>query len=172
MKNLFVSTLCLILCFSAKADGNGLDFVGKDGQQGQVTALAPNILRVTKFPDAKRPEKKSLSVILKSDGYSPKVSANSITAGKLTATVDKNGNVTFSAERKTLLKEKSTSFEMRTEGADKGAYNISQVWTLAKDEAIYGAGILQDGLMNRRNSSHYMVQNNTEDFVNSFHSAK
>ena len=168
----FVLFFLSVIIVQAQNDKNGIDFVGKNGQETHVSALAPNILRVTKYPNSQRPEKKSLSVILNSEGYSPKVNGNSITAGKLSATFDKNGNIIFSAEGKTLIKEKTNSFEMRNEGADKGAYNIVQVWTLAKDEAIYGAGILQDGLMNRRGSSHYMVQNNTEDFVNIFHSSK
>ena len=173
MKRIFFTTLLFCLFFTIEASDNGIDYSAKNGIQGKVTALAPNIIRVQKFPDNNRPEKQSLSVILNAGDYTPKVANNSLTAGDLTASIDmKTGNITFSAKGKILLREKSSSFEMRTEGADKGAFNISQIWTLAKDEAIYGAGILQDGLMNRRNSEHYMVQNNTEDFVNIFHSNK
>ena len=156
---------------------NGVEFEAKNGVKGKVIAYSPNIIRVVKYTSETMPEKQSLPVILKPENISPKinVSANSATVstGNVTAIVDlKSGAVRFSAAGKNMLKEKETSFEQRTEGADKDAYIITQTWTLDKDEALYGAGIIQDDKMNRRGTSFRMVQNNGDDYNNTFHSSK
>lgn len=156
---------------------NGVEFEAKNGVKGKVIAYSSNIIRVVKYTSDAMPEKQSLSVILKPENLSPKinVSASSATVSttNVSAIVDlKSGAVRFSAAGKNMLKEKETSFEQRTEGADKGAYVITQTWTLDKDEALYGAGIIQDDKMNRRGTSFRMVQNNGDDYNNTFHSSK
>lgn len=153
----------------------GISFSAQNGVNGQIIAVAPDIVRVIKYLGDQAPEKTSLVTLPQSQKPNAKINigkANAtMTVGNTTAKVDlRDGNVQFFAKGKTLLKEKQTTFDKRTSGADAGAYQISQTWQLQPGEAIYGGGIMQDGLLDRRNSEHYMVQNNTEDFVNIFHS--
>lgn len=188
MKNIFLIAILLAstcTVFAQKAEPthfggtlcNGVEFEAKNGVRGQVIAYTPNIIRVVKYPSATMPEKKSLSVIAE-PSVTPKISVSgnssaTVSTGIVSAVVDlKTGLVRISAKGKNLLQEKSTSFTERTSGADKGAYVINQVWTLDKDEAMYGAGIIQDNLLSRRNSKLHMVQNNGDDYTNIFHSSK
>jgi len=188
MKNIFLIAILLAstcIVFAQKAEPthfggtlcNGVEFEAKNGVRGQVIAYTPNIIRVVKYPSATMPEKKSLSVIAE-PSVSPKISVSgnssaTVSTGIVSAVVDlKTGLVRISAKGKNLLQEKSTSFTERTSGADKGAYVINQVWTLDKDEAMYGAGIIQDNLLSRRNAKLHMVQNNCDDYTNIFHSSK
>lgn len=155
----------------------GVEFEAKNGVRGMVIAYSDDIVRVVKYPGARMPEKKSLSVVanpfVTAKVSEAKGSSATVATAKMKTVVNlKNGSVQFFAAGKSLLKEKSVAFTERKEGADKGAYIVSQSFTLDKDEPIYGLGIIADGMMNRRGSHYHMVQNNTQDFVNIIHSAK
>ena len=91
---------------------------------------------------------------------------NTLTSSQLTVKVDeRTGCITFlSAKGKVLLREKA--FETGT------GSQVSQVFTLDKEEAIYGLGTIQDGKMNRRGEKKRMEQSNLEDFQNVLQSIK
>ena len=74
----------------------------------------------------------------------------------------KTGCLTFlTAKGKVLLREKSADVS-----------KVQQVFTLDKDEAIYGLGTIQNGKMNRRGEHKRMEQSNLEDFQNVLQSIK
>ena len=160
----------------------GVKFETRDGKiKGEVTVYSPNIIRVVKYPatSAQMPAKSSLSVILQPESTAITAKTGGSTATlktpEVTVTIDaKSGAVRFaSASGKSMLREKgNATFKMRTSGADKGAYEVAQTFTLDKEEAIYGLGIIQDGKMNRRKTHYHMIQGNTDDYVNIIHSAK
>ena len=91
---------------------------------------------------------------------------NTLSSSQLTVKVDeRTGCITFlSAKGKVLLREKA--FETGT------GSQVSQVFTLDKEEAIYGLGTIQDGKMNRRGEKKRMEQSNLEDFQNVLQSIK
>lgn len=137
----------------------------------KVEFYSPNIVRVTKWPTEKAfKEEKSLVVTLQPQ-QGIKVCKNeneysaTLSCGKLSVKIDKrSGRLQFLSSGQNLLREKSFSFEERTEGADKGSYKVNQTYTLDKQEAIYGLGTIQDGRLNRRGTSIFMEQSNLQDF--------
>ena len=76
------------------------------------------------------------------------------------------------AKGRTLLREGKHSFEACNSGADRGAWQVAQSFTLDKEEAIYGLGTWQNGKMNRRGEHKRMEQSNLEDFQNVLQSIK
>ena len=91
---------------------------------------------------------------------------NTLSSSQLTVKVDeRTGCITFlSAKGKVLLRERA--FETGT------GSQVSQVFTLDKEEAIYGLGTIQNGKMNRRGEKKRMEQSNLEDFQNVLQSIK
>ena len=146
--------------------------VKTNGTTTEVTFYTPEIVRVVKYPsDARPPAKKSYVVTLTPQadlkvGLKESGAKTTLTSSALTVTIDKRtGLVQFLAKGKNLLKEKSYGFEPRTSGPDKGSFRTTIVYQLDKDEPIYGLGAIQDGKMNRRNSTHRMMeQSNLQDY--------
>jgi alpha-D-xyloside xylohydrolase len=136
-------------------------------------------VRVLKSPGGKTFDKKSLSVIevpQKTD-FRIKQTGDEISLKSKNVQVNlnlKNGKISFSTSKgKSLLNEKEAG-SVFTDFNDAGikTFTVSQSFVLDKDEAIYGLGIQQKGKMVQRNLKLYMVQNNTEDFIPFFQSAK
>ena len=94
-------------------------------------------------------------------------------SGGLKVAVANDGTVRFFTMKGILLlKEGAWGFEERTAGVDKGARIVRQTFLPEADEAFYGLGILQDGQLNLRGKTRYMVQDNTEDYVSIVQSVK
>ena len=177
-----MTPLCTLMAQKTLSTEHGVYFETKNGDvKGEVMVYSPEIVRVMKYPgsNAAAPEKKSLSVIMQPAKVPFTAKAGGAKASLKTSALNVDIDAATGAVRvatakgKVLLAEKgNASFNERTAGADKGAYEVGQTWTLSKDECIYGLGILQDGKMNRRNTERHMVQGNTEDFVNIVHSSK
>ncbi len=172
MKRLFFTSL-LIACslLWAKADDNNSISCKVQGTSLNVTFFSPEIVHVVRYPEnASGPTRKSLVVTMKPDTklhLHKTESSSKITMGSnvLTVTVDKrSGLVQFLSKGKNLLREKSFEFEERQSGPDKGAYRVTQVYQLDKNEPIYGLGTIQDGKLNRRGTHKHMEQSNLEDF--------
>ncbi|HKM93719.1 MAG TPA: TIM-barrel domain-containing protein, partial [Prolixibacteraceae bacterium] len=145
----------------------------------EIQFYEPGIVRILKWPKGTTFSKESLSVI-KTPGQTKFKAAQS--GNELTLKSEKlqvvlnltNGKVTFkNLNGEILLNEKEGGAQF-TDFDDAGnkTFNISQSYTLDSDEAIYGLGILQNGKMVQRNLEINMVQNNTQDFVTFFQSAK
>lgn len=109
----------------------------------KVTFYSPSIVRVTKYPGTEIPETKSFSVIktpgkvdLKTENKSDAIILSS---GKITATLGKDGNVSFSSpDGKKLLAEQYNSHAPCANAVDAGKYKVSQSWRLEPEEVILG----------------------------------
>ncbi len=145
----------------------------------EVQFYSPEIVRVVKYLPGQKIDKKSLSVVKQAGEAAFSVNESdtiiAIVTEALTVNVNKiSGAVSYmSAEGKMLLTEKpgSSTFKPFNDAGEE-TYSIKQSFTLEKDEAIYGLGILQNGKMSQRNQQVHMVQNNTWDFTTFFQSVK
>lgn len=146
---------------------------------GEVIFYSPSIVRIVKYPSAEMPDKKSYPVIKTPENVQVSYTQNGntvcMTAGKMTVTLDvATGKVTYADSKgKVLLKEKTegTNFIPRKD-ADRDAYTVSQAFSLAPDEAIYGLGQRQSGAMNHRNQQIHLSNVNTNICIPYFTSEK
>ncbi len=145
----------------------------------EVQFYSPEIVRVVKYLPGQKIDKKSLSVVKQAGEAAFSVNESdtiiAIVTEALTVNVNKiSGALSYiSAKGKMLLTEKSGSGIFKPfNDAGEETYSIKQSFTLEKDEAIYGLGILQNGKMSQRNQQVHMVQNNTWDFTTFFQSVK
>ncbi|MBP8687319.1 MAG: DUF4968 domain-containing protein, partial [Prevotella sp.] len=139
----------------------------------KVEFYTPSIVRIVKVPTGHTFNKKSLVVIASPQDVAITRNGNKVTSDSLSIAIDNIGRVTFKDKKgKILLKEKNCKFDLRTDGADKGAYKVTQTFTLEKDEPVYGLGTIQNGILNRRNTHKLMEQSNLEDFQNVVQSIK
>jgi len=140
----------------------------------QVEFYTPSIVRIVKMPAGTDISNQSLVVTAKPADVKVNTSANAITSSELTVKIDpKSGALTFqTAKGKVLLREKSCAFGALTPQASNLTSQTRQVFTLDKNEAIYGLGTIQNGKMNRRGEHKRMEQSNLEDFQNVLQSIK
>ena len=139
----------------------------------KVEFYTPSIVRIVKIPTGHTFNKKSLVVIANPLDVAITRNGNNIASDSLSITVDNLNRITFKDKKgKLLLKEKNSKFVLLTDGADKGAYKVSQTFSLEKDEPVYGLGTIQNGILNRRNTHKLMEQSNLEDFQNVVQSIK
>ena len=180
MKRILSFLFVAVTVIATKAQiTNGVELTAAD-MNINVTFYSPDIVRVTKAPlNSKALPQKSEVVTMSPQSSLPISSSSSastvrLKSTSLTVTVDRRtGLISFaSANGKSLLKEKTTAFEQRTQGTDKGRYIVSMTYQLDKDEAIYGLGTVQDGKLNRRGLSKRVEQGNLEDFQNIVQSVK
>ena len=145
-------------------------------QQVRVTFLTPDIVRIEKSADGAARQQKSVAVTLQPGEVAVKTAqsgtATSYSSSALKVTVT-GSTVTFATRGgKRLLTDGACTLTPLTSGPDKGACEVSQAFTLDKDEPIYGLGMLQNGKLSQRGENRMMVQSNTEDFSNFFQSLK
>jgi alpha-D-xyloside xylohydrolase len=145
----------------------------------EIQFFSPKIVRVVKYQSDSVPRKTSLSVIKKPATIPFKIKEDgnivSLTSDAIHVQIDtRTGNVTHSRlDGSTLLQEKTgTSAFTPFNDAGSSTYSVGQTFTLERDEAIYGLGILQNGKMSQRNQKVKMVQNNTWDYIPFFQSVK
>ena len=145
----------------------------------EIQFYNPSIVRVLKSPEGRTFKKNSLSVILepKKTDFEINLEGDELSLISKNIQVNmnlKNGKISFfTYSGKVLLNEKKDS-AVFTDFNDAGVktYTVCQAFVLDKDEPIYGLGILQNGKMMQRNQKVYMVQNNTQDYIPFFLSAK
>ena len=126
-------------------------------QEMKVEFVTPSIVHVVKGQPTK-----SLVVTAKPEQVTVARQGNTYKSSELTVKQDAQGNLTFlTAKGKVLLREKNCDIS-----------KVQQVFTLDKDEAIYGLGTIQNGKMNRRGEHKRMEQSNLEDFQNVLQSIK
>ena len=135
-------------------------FVSVCGQAQEVSVefLTPGIVHVVKGQPTK-----SLVVTAKPESVAAVQKGNSWSSSELMVRLNPATKcLTFlTVKGRVLLREK---------GCDVS--QVRQTFTLAKDEAIYGLGTIQNGKMNRRGESKRMEQSNLEDFQNVLQSIK
>ena len=127
-------------------------------QDVKIEFFTPSIVHIVKGQPTK-----TLVVTAKPEQVTVRQQGNVWSSSELTVKLDpKTKCLTFStAKGKLLLREKS---------CDLG--KVQQVFTLDKDEAIYGLGTIQNGKMNRRGEHKRMEQSNLEDFQSVLQSIK
>ncbi len=143
----------------------------------KVTFYSPSIVRVTKYPGTQVPETKSFSVIktpgkvdLKTENKSDAIILSS---GKITATLGKDGNVSFtSPDGKKLLAEQYNSHAPCANAVDAGKYKVSQSWRLEPEEVILGLGQRQNKNLNQRGQYVRLWSGNTNITIPYFTSEK
>ncbi len=126
-------------------------------QEVSVEFFTPSIVHVVKGKPTK-----SLVVIAKPENVPCRTGKGEWKSSELTVRLDKQGRLTFlTAKGGVLLCEQHCDVSQ-----------VQQVFTLDKDEAIYGLGTIQNGKMNRRGEKKRMEQSNLEDFQNVLQSIK
>lgn len=149
------------------------------GENSELHICSDEIVRVTHRPTTAAVKK--TSYIAKSDW--PKVPFTQSRRGD-TVTLEtakllvqgsvSTGRVTFMDKltRKVVLQEKSHRFTaVKDMGMD--TYQVEQVWAeTSADEALYGGGSYQNGLINFKNAPVQMIQFNTEAIVPFFVSSE
>ncbi len=144
-----------------------------------IEFYSPAIVRLIKTPAGSSEKKISLSVT-KTPGKTDLTitdANNIVTLSSKLLNVMYNlqtGKIIFSDSKgNILLNEKDNGTELTpTMDATEQSFKVRQAFLLDKTEAIYGLGQQQRGKMIQRNLEMYMLQNNTEDFVPFFQSAK
>jgi len=137
----------------------------------EIQFYGPSTVRVLKSPMGKTFEKKSLSVVKTPQAVKFTVKKQgdivSLKSNKLKVDVDlKSGKIsyyTLSGEQ--LLSEKEGATFTDFNDAGSKTYTINQLFTLDKNEDIYGLGQQQRGKLSLRNTKLNMVQGNTDDYV-------
>jgi alpha-D-xyloside xylohydrolase len=131
-----------------------------------------NIVRVQKWTKGSSDIKKSLVVIIdtlqkvdvkveQKDGF-----VVLQTAALIVKISEKDGAVSyFDVSNKQILKEKGASEFTKYTSPNENAWSVKQSFELSKDEAIYGLGSHQNGIMNYRNNEVKLVQTNTNDAI-------
>ena len=134
----------------------------------RVEFYTPSIVHIVKGQPTK-----TLVVTAQPETVEVTRNGNTLSSKTVMVKVDpKTGAVTFSSKGKVLLREKKMELTPITTGNDAGKYQVQQVFSLDKDEAIYGLGTIQNGKMNRRGEHKRMEQSNLEDFQNVLQSIK
>lgn len=145
----------------------------------EIQWFTPQTIRIVKYPTGTNVDKKSLSVIatpLKQQLQTSQKGNIVTTKSKLlcahlnTAT----GVVTFiKPNGEILLSEVVDGFAFSPiNDAGRSSYSTYQAFDTDEDEALYGLGQLQNGLMSQRDIRKVLVQGNQEDVTPFFQSTK
>jgi alpha-D-xyloside xylohydrolase len=186
MKNLFPLFLSLLLLSSfdkaytqdfqkitngVKTEVNGIYI--------EVQFMDTHIVRIVKYPVKDAYDKKSLVVILKPLPVNFKIFENGktlwITGPYLKALVDlKGGNIGFYDSRDSLLLRENYVANQFTPVKDSlnNTFAVSQSFHLDSNEAIYGLGQHQMGVMNQRGQTITLKQDNREIGIPFLYSSK
>ncbi|MDP4277749.1 MAG: glycoside hydrolase family 31 protein, partial [Bacteroidota bacterium] len=164
MKKLIGCVAMFATCFSLVAQSfqqtaQGLTFKTQ-GVDVTLQCYAPDIIRVIKSPEGVTYDKPCLSVVKRPEKTDFKVSAvgNQVTlsTAKMTVLVDVlTGGIQFlTVNGKQLFMEKpyGIQFAPCMDGT-KASYQVRQAFLLDSDETIYGLGEHENGVMNQRNQT-------------------
>lgn len=138
----------------------------------------PSTIRVTKSPNGWKYQKESLSVVATPHNTdfteTQKGDIIILKSQRLIVYLNlKTGVISFNDNRnKVLFKEKKAPVFAAFNDAGTKTFNVSQSYMLDKGEAIYGLGQLQNGKMEQRNQTKYLIQGNVENVVPFFLSNK
>jgi alpha-D-xyloside xylohydrolase len=175
-KNNLILSLLLILSLGIQAQSFQKTDLGVktkiNSTDVEIQFFGPSIVRVLKSPVEKAFTKESLTVIKKPQATKFTVNQQgdivSLKSEKLKVDVDvKLGKISYyTLAGVQLLREKESGATF-TDFDDAGSktYTINQLFSLDKDESIYGLGQQQRGKLSLRNARINMVQGNTDDYV-------
>lgn len=175
----FLIAPCLIYAadpkFSFEKTNDGIVLHPKEKDESHVAYIkiqivTDRIIRVISAPEKDMSPAQSLMLLYKSNslpGWSVEESANNVQVKTSFVTVNANlitGVVSYlDAGGKLIVNEKENSRSLTPvifEGQQ--SYKINQTFDLSADDALYGLGQHQDGLMNYKGYQVLLFQNNTE----------
>lgn len=175
---------CMLLSITAYAQDfqkseSGISIKTANGIQEKVEFYSPTIVRITKFKSEMMPTKKSYSVILKGNNTKVICSENgdilSISSPNMIVNVNKKtGTVGFtSPQGERLMKEKDNTTDfIPFNDAGRKTFSVNQTFILERNEAIFGLGQRQSGVMNHRGQSIHLENGNTNICIPYFTSSK
>jgi len=176
-KIVLLSLLALFGLFSCSGPDllelqNGVQFK-TDSCLVKVQFYKDNLVRVQKCPLNGTMEKNSLMVVVDSlDSISYKVSSTRkmvvLESTELCVEIcTKTGAITYKVDGREVVAEKGFSDFKHYDNEKNGehSYSVGQTFVLAEDEAIYGLGQNQSGIMNYRGHSEKLVQTNTDAVI-------
>lgn len=175
--------LFLFVCFSlfgVNAIKTEYGFNTKfQNMQVEVSLYSPEIVRVVRYPEGTKLNKKSLSVI-KTPGstqftYIDNELQTIIESSALKVIYNKNnGQFSFvNTSGATLFEEKANGAQFTPiTDVNKQTYVFRQAYLLEKDEAIYGLGQHQNGKLNQRIGRINLKQDNMKISIPFIHSVK
>lgn len=137
----------------------------------RLAVYGPNAIRVTFSQDSVMPQINSLAVIAKPDqkGWSVTETSSKIVlkAAKVSAEVDKATSVVSFYSGNKLLCSESLSGRSITPVTmnKKNVLGVEQHFTVSSDEAFYGVGHDQSGVMNRAGQTITLKQGNTDKII-------
>ncbi len=150
-------------------------------QNVEIAFYAPGIVRVVKYPmECPVFLKKSYAVVKEPEGISPRISdegSNSVRveAGDLLVRLNvETGKVSFEtrAGKKLFTEKDSASHFAYLQNSGLPLYRVKQSFKLDEGEVIYGLGQQQTGLMNQRDQTLYLRNENMKICIPLFHSIK
>ncbi|MDR1527506.1 MAG: DUF5110 domain-containing protein [Dysgonamonadaceae bacterium] len=139
--------------------------VGINGYDIEIRFYSPQIVRIIKWPAGKTIQEESLSVVKQAEKtpFTLTQTGNRVWLKSEAITAELNlltGNIDFSAANgRPLLAEKEHA-------------GLSQTFRLDEQEPVYGLGQQQEGRMNRRGESVWLVQENMRIAIPFFQSVK
>lgn len=160
----------LLLFYSCKDEGkmkiteNGIA-LQKDGESLHVLFYSDRIVRIVHSPLAELSKRESIVTIKKMDDvdiqYRETQDTLELISNSLIVSIDKESGRCFIKDKqgKMLLEEKHHEFKKDTVMYDP-CYNALQKFKLSDEEALYGLGQHQDGIMNWRGKEVILVQTN------------
>ena len=172
--NCLFAALCLAAVTAAAPAVPPVVSVGRT----QLHVCSDTVIRVTHTPTGVFPNRTML--IAKQTWepvkYTKTEDADSVTVttAMVRAVVNKaSGAVSFfdAKNGKSIVVEDRTTFNT-TQDMGKDTYVVEQSWLSASDEALYGGGEFQNGLLNFKGAPVQLVQYNTEAIVPFFVSSK
>lgn len=173
----------LILCLPAWAGNykrieNGIKTT-VESVDIELQFYTPSILRILKYQEGERPEKKSYSVIKEAEKVPFTItdgdSVTMLNSDRLAVEINhRTGRISFKDKTgKKLLSEKDWGAQFTPVNyGDNATFMVRQSFHLDKDETIYGLGQHQKGKMSQRNQAINIKQKNTEIAIPIFQSIK
>ncbi|MEZ3598799.1 MAG: glycoside hydrolase family 31 protein [Paramuribaculum sp.] len=173
----------LILCLPAWAGNykrieNGIKTT-VESVDIELQFYTPSILRILKYQEGERPEKKSYSVIKEAEKVPFTItdgdSVTMLNSDRLAVEINhRTGRISFKDKTgKKLLSEKDWGAQFTPVNyGDNATFMVRQSFHLDKDETIYGLGQHQKGKMSQRNQAINLKQKNTEIAIPIFQSIK
>lgn len=145
----------------------------------ELQFYTPSILRILKYQEGERPEKKSYSVIKEAEKVPFTItdgdSVTMLNSDRLVVEINhRTGRISFKDKTgKKLLSEKNWGAQFTPVNyGDNATFMVRQSFHLDKDETIYGLGQHQKGKMSQRNQAINLKQKNTEIAIPIFQSIK
>lgn len=145
----------------------------------ELQFYTPSILRILKYQEGERPEKKSYSVIKEAEKVPFTItdgdSVTMLNSDRLAVEINhRTGRISFKDKTgKKLLSEKDWGAQFTPVNyGDNATFMVRQSFHLDKDETIYGLGQHQKGKMSQRNQAINLKQKNTEIAIPIFQSIK